>query len=724
MSRFHRRLSTYVVILAFSQSVAAALPIGRATTQPATSSAPSPSSQESTSRPSSGTETKDHIEPRVEVFVPSVKALVDAAKKSRSAALFDAFSGMIPKPDEADEEGLDLGSVIRLMEKIGSWPDTSVAVAIFTEDRDGRPRWTLRMDWSLDVLVENLNGLLQDEAASELLEDLALRRDESSTEDDPAPFRLELGDDVLAVLSESGSGCLIASTGKINPPDTMFGQPTEAESDASDGAKSKKKRSLIYCRLNLAAKDDAQSDSLFSSLSGISDILYGASLKKNGQWSEKFSVNWNWIVGAAMKVMFRKTDRPFDCPRDAYALAVMDLALAEGLSDGLAGLPPGTIGGRSGTEMAVAVTPGSGFLPFPDVFFQFRARKKAKIIKDIRRVVAEANKKRHDDDRPLEWQEETIEGRVVFCKTPLGGGGSAFLPVRYRTVIFFDDPPDAGGSKKHRLIIAQTSTWADDAVRRWDSLRRKTFKMPSSSKVHWQGRIRWKKIYELAGPYMTLLTSFAGADAAIPPDAEELSASLADAVINVKITSGGLSVRHTGPVPIGAVYVPAVAAISLGSSSSPSSESARERVAARHLRVLYHHAKLFRKDYGRWPATVAELDGYVDFASHAQLLKLRPKTKSFVEGLTTILSTSTGKAGDDDADDDENDIDDSLYAIVWSSDESDWRLGIREGELTAYKTMYIDAKGEIHRVEKEEDSASPLGGAGDGGAAQEESSSP
>ena len=710
MSRFHRRLSTCVVILIICQSVAASLPIDRATTQPTTTAASSRPSEEPSSQPTNAAKTKDKIEPRVEIFVPSAKALVAAAKKSRSAALFDAFSGMIPKPDEGDEEALDLGSAIRLVQKIGKWSDTSVALAIYTEDRDGRPRWTLRMDWPLNTLVENLDGLIQDEAASELLKDMAVRRDESGTKDRPTPYRLMLEDDVLAVLSEAGSGCLIASADGVRPPETMFGRPTEEKDGvAGDGTK-KKKRSLIYCRLNLGVEDEGQSDSLFSSLSGIHDILYAASLKKNGQWRERFSVSWNPLVGMALKAMFKKTSRPFDCPRDAYAVAVMNLGLAEGLVDGVAGLPPGTIGGRAGSEMAVAITPGTGFLPFPDVFYEFRSRRKAEIIKDIRKFIARVNKTRNNDDRPPEWHEETIEGRIVFWKTPLAGGGSILMPARYRTVIFFDDWAKANDSKKDRLIIAQTSTWAEDTVRQWDRLCRRTYKMPSSSKVHWQGRVRWKKIYELVGPYLTLLAGFSD-NATIPPDAEKISGSLADAVVNIKIGYGGLHVRHTGPVPIGVVYVPAVAAVSLESSSSPSSESARERVAARHLRVLYHHAKLFRKDYGRWPATVAELDGYVDFASHAELLRLRPKAKSFVEGLTAILATRTHKPGNEDEEEDDG-IDDSLYAIVWSKDDSGWRLGIQEGELAAYKTMYIDAKGEIHRVEKDQDAASQPGDAG------------
>jgi hypothetical protein len=172
--------------------------------------------------------------------------------------------------------------------------------------------------------------------------------------------------------------------------------------------------------------------------------------------------------------------------------------------------------------------------------------------------------------------------------------------------------------------------------------------------------------------------------------------------VDVRIEFAGLKVRHVGPVPLSTAYIPVAAGIALGKSLDSASESAREEIASRHLRVLHHHATLFNKDFGRWPARVAELDGYVDFASHGYLLRLRPKDAGFLAMLETSLSGVKPDANkpDEDADEDEADwtIDDSLYVVHWSKNKNDWQLGIAEGRFKHVKTIYIDAEGEIHRV--------------------------
>ena len=674
------------------------------TTQPtlATTAPVSVPATQAASQPQTPEAKENRPTAEVELYLPSVQALVHAARRSRTAALCRAVVGMIPSPPEMeDEPQLDVAALLRLAQKIGTWPDTSVSLTIYTQDRDGRPRWAVQVDWPLPDLVEHLEDILSDEATGKLLGDVALHREDAATDDGPARYRLELPDVVLAVLSASGSSSLIASAEDLQPSDSIFGRERAEESKTDRGVAKKKKRALVYCRFNLEAGEQQREDSLFSTLSGIRDVRYWATLKKSGLWNERFSVSWNPLLGMALKAMFRKARRPFACPKDAYAAAVVNLGLAEGLADAIAGLLPGTIGGHAGSEMAVTVAPGTGFLPFPDVFYEFRARKQAAILKDIRRFIEKANKKRRRDDRPPLWHESEINGRPVFWHNPASSGGFGFSLVSYRTVIFFVEASD-GESKTSRLIIAQTSTWAEDTVRRWAALCKKTHKMPSSKKLHWQARIGWRKVYELVQPYLALLAGFSE-DAAIPPEAEALGRSLADAVVDVKIGYGGLHVRHTGPIPIGAFYVPTVAVMSLRSSADPSSESAREQVAARHLRVLYHQAKLFKKDYGRWPATVAELDGYVDFSSHPELLRLRARKKSFAEGLTAMIGARKRRPSKNAEQADETPaLDDSLYVIRWSADQGQWRLGIREGEFAAYKTMYIDAGGEIHRVAKDE----------------------
>src|SRR5205807_4066856 len=104
-------------------------------------------------------------------------------------------------------------------------------------------------------------------------------------------------------------------------------------------------------------------------------------------------------------------------------------------------------------------------------------------------------------------------------------------------------------------------------------------------------------------------------DAILPPSADEIRSNLPDSVISIHTDFSGLRVQHSGPIPLGAFYVPGVVAASITSEDAAGSESSRERVACRNLRVLYYHAKLFRKDFNRWPARLAELDGYIDFVS-------------------------------------------------------------------------------------------------------------
>jgi hypothetical protein len=55
---------------------------------------------------------------------------------------------MFPARQNADEE-LDVAAVLKLLRKPASWPDTSVVFTTFTQDRDGRPRWAITIDWPL-----------------------------------------------------------------------------------------------------------------------------------------------------------------------------------------------------------------------------------------------------------------------------------------------------------------------------------------------------------------------------------------------------------------------------------------------------------------------------------------------------------------------------------------------------------------------------------------------
>jgi hypothetical protein len=645
-------------------------------------------SKPATTKFAGGDETKE-ISPQVEVYVPSVARLAAEVKRSRTAQLYRALSGLIEMPVDETGEGIDGQAVMALLKKTMSWADTSVSIFTYTQDREGRPRWIVRLDWPLDDLRRRVGEILNDDAAKKILKDIELKRQKDGS------YQIESPDTVLAVLSATTGGSMLASTAGLEPPERAFGQKPQDKKQTTT--------SLVYCLLNLAGEDEEQGDSTFSQIAGVSDIRYAASVSEDGLWSERFNIRWNPFVGMALKALFKKAGESFECPTEAFAVAAIHLGMAEGMADGITGLPTGTIGSRADGEFAVALVPGTGFLPIPDIFYQFHARGTDKIMKEIRTAMRKDAKKRKEDDRPPVWREEKVDDRVVFWHDPSVDRAGSLSLMNYRTVIFFGKKGDeADDEAEGPLIIAQTTTWAEDAVRRWDELSARAsrrMRVPTSDKVHWQAVIRWREIYELAAPYLTLAAGL-GSESAAAPDAEELGDALADSTINIQVLYSGLDARHTGPIPFGAAYVPAVTAMSLAETSGAGTEADRERIACRNLRVLHHHAKLFKKDYGRWPATVAELDGYVDFSSHPDLLKLQPKDEGFLGEFAALFTPDGKKKASEDQEEEESDINDSLYEIDWS--EKDWKLKMRANEFLNFATIYVDAEGEIHRVEKKD----------------------
>ncbi len=651
----------------------------------------SKSDKPSKSKPSSTTssnpdEAKENA-PQVEVYVPSVARLAEEIQRSRTGKLYHAMAAMVPAPVDETGEGIDPQAIITLLKKTTAWPDTSVAIFTYTQDRDGRPRWMIRLDWPLDELRERVDEILKDDAAKKILKDMTLKRN------DDGSYQIELPDTIIAILRKIDGGSLIASTKDLQPPEKAFGQKPKGDKSAA------KKSSLLYCLLNLeAGSEDERGNSLFSQIAGVSDIRYAASVGEDGLWKERFNIRWNPLLGMALKAVFKKASESFKCPKEAFATAVFHFGMAEGLADSIAGLPPQTIGSRADGEAAFSALPGTGFLPIPDLFYQFHARGKDKIIDAIREAMREDAKKRKEDDRPIAWHEDKIGARPIFWRDPSADRPGGLSLATFRTVVFFEK--NVGEEDGDQLIVAQTSTRADDAVHRWDELCATSSlrtPMPNSDNAHWQAVIHWRSIYSLFSPYLTLAAGLSEEGGAAP-SVEELGDALADSTIDIRIQYAGLDARHKGPVPIGAAYVPGITAASLSETADPDSEAQREQTACRNLRVLYHHSKLFKKDYDRWPANVAELDGYVDFASHANLLSLSPRDGGFLRGFVSIFTAGKPRKVKVDPDDEEDAIDDSLYEIDWSP--SDWKLKYRADEFADYATIYIDTEGEIHRVPK------------------------
>lgn len=638
-------------------------------------------------------EDKSNV-PQVEVFIPSVTNLVEAAKASRTGAVVNAFSGMMPRIEKESDDDFDFEAIFSLLSRVADWPDTAIGVMTFTMDRDGRPRWAVKLDWTLEDTCDRLREMLEDEKARKLLSEITLNKQADGT------YKLETPDVILAVVKSADRGSLIISDAKLETPSKLFGEKLDKSGKRRPPTKSSM---LVYCRLNMdAGKEDEKSQSLLAGFSMVSDIRYGGKLTEDGQWSERFNVRWNPFLGLGIKQILKKTNASFTSPKNAYVAGVFHVAMADGLADTIAGLENGTIGSRADGEMAFAAVPGTGFFPIPDVYYQFYARRTERIKDDIREAIEDDTRDRKEDDRPPAWHEDKIGDDVYFWKDGAADNGGGFSMATFRTVVFFESPEDE--DDRHRLIIAETSTQPEDAIKRWQLLRRKSkenIQIPDSKNTHWQLVVNWRKVYEWVQPYITVLAATVQVTESAPT-AEKLDDALCDSTINVKIEYAGLDVRHTGPIPIGAAYVPGVTVASLSATASYTSEAAREQTACRNLRVLYHHAKLFKKDYGRWPATVAELDGYVDFSSHPNLLTLRPKDSGIVAGIVSVFTTS--KKENRDFTDDDDEIDDDLYEIDWA--ETEWKLKFRPDEFVEYATIYIDQDGKIHRVAKKGDSES------------------
>lgn len=615
--------------------------------------------------------------PQVELFVPSIARLAEAASRSHAGAIYRGVAGAIEKPRGDDPDGLDINAGLRLLEQIAGWPDTSVAAAVFTADADGRPRWVVRTDWPLKETVDRLQALLDREEARRVLKGLELRLSGEA-------YLLELAETRLATLMAVEGGTVIASAEGVELPAKLFGRRA--------GRSSASGRTLVSCRLNLAADDDAQASPLASAMAGVRDVRYQGSLDDDRRWNERLSVGWNPLIGLSIKTVVKRCTRVFSVPSESFVVGSIHLDLGGGVLDSLAELPADTTVRQAHGEFAVAVVPGAGFLPIPDVYFQFVLKNRKKALDAIREHIREDTETREEDDLPPRWRELEIGGRPAFWIDSAADGLYGLSLIAVRTVIFFESIQVEDDKTEDRLVIVKTTHFAEDAVRRWQKLTAgKTLRIPDSKEAHWQGRIRWKEVYKLAEPWLGLITAF-GEDTQPLPSAASLGDALCDSVIDARIEAGQLRVMHVGPVPFGAVFVPVAIAQAFSQEAGPSSEAQREALAARNLRVLYHHAKLFKKDYGRWPATVAELDGYVDFDSHPQLLRLPAAKRGFIAGLASVVT------GAKDADDSRDGVDDRLYEVEWSP--GSWRLKLRSGELLNHETMYIDESGEIGRVPK------------------------
>ena len=637
----------------------------------------------------------DKFKPRYELYVPSVECLVRRAGESHAGALIRHASGLFSAQAAGgrgftEEDWRTLWGIIR------TWPDTSLGLATYAPTAEGKARWIVQLVWPLADLHERVSKILEMVAAEDVLEGVVLAgRGEGG-------YELTVGETTLAVmLADDKEGSLIVSDAEVARPTSLYGQ------DAEWTEPPKKTATLVYSRFNIAGTEKDTGALFGAQIPWVKSIRYQASVRSEGEWSERFGVSWNVLVGTTAKAAIKHAKRGFYVPREAFGSALISSPVLQGMLDAMAGLKPGTLmgemggltGDRVGPETCFILLPGTGILPFPDLVIQTRVRYTSAVLEDIRQAITKANQERAKDDLVETWHEIEEAGRTVFYDDGRAKTGAGLQPALYRRVIFVDERADPKGRSRSFLTIAFTSTDVEGMVGRWTAPRAEKDRvaLAAGKKVDGRGWLNWRQLYDHLHLWANL--GIAGIDPlAVLPPTEAVEEHLTDATLTVKAKFTGLLIRHRGPVPAGALYLPFSLFSTLAPDDSGSTDLSRERIACDRLKLLHKNAELFKKDVGRWPARVAELDGYIDFAGNPWMLRLRQSTRSaWRKGFTDMLAGPEEEGEGEDADE-ETDIDDSIYVIEW--DGTRWILGLKPGLLDHLEKLYVDQDGEIHRVVK------------------------
>ena len=663
------------------------------------------------------------IKPRLELYVPSVQSLVRDVHRSHTGPFLDQIVALFEDVAAASAEGVDPDALAKLMAMARSWPDATIDAATYAPDTEGRTRWSVRLSWPLDRTVGVIRGLLASESAADLLENVTIDTDGSSAGETDSPpeggesaaadrrYVIRLPESVLAYVFATGeASCCISSHADI----ALSAHPYRGSDDSDD-----QHPPALVCRLNLSKTERDSGAGMLSNFSVVTAIDYAGSVDKSGDWVERLTVRWPPVSGMAIKAFFGRVKHTFFIPDEAFAGWVFDAHVAPAVLEQMAGFGPQIALGNAGelevlgenlngpltahlrSEMSVIVLPGTGFLPAPDIVVQARAKNAGDFESTIRRAIEKINADHVRREQRPPWHETTLRDRAVFYSDGAPSRG-LFVPFAMRPVLFTTTERDAKGKSRDMICVAWTTTSPSDLARRWLDLPRRDalHYLPDARKTSGQAWVHWRKLYDWIHPYLNIAISVRSMDALLPPT-EEVKADLTDALLTVRVSYSGLTVDHTGPAPMGVLAVPSMLAASVTEQDAGESDLARERLASRRLKVLYHHCKLFKKDIGRWPATVAELDGYVDFAGNPQLLRLDVSSSTRWRRWFEKMAENKEQSADTDTDEDEGDagaIDDSLYVIEWGTDH--WTLGIAPNTLDHLEKLYIDQDGVIHRVLK------------------------
>jgi hypothetical protein len=664
---------------------------------------------QSASAPAAPTAAKPALKPRLELYVPSVKKLLAEVQRSRLGMFADHLAAIMRELSSASSEGVDAQEFAAVIQRMREWPDVAIDAAVFAPDREGQARWIVQLNMPVQDLRERLHALLETEAAQEVFADILIKPRDSDG------YAVRLPDTVLGYLLPVGRdrSCLTS-----HPELSLSAEPFRGAPETDDAGPS-----LLVCRLNLTQTEKDSGETFLSKFSVVTAIDYLCRVNEAGDWTEEVTVYWPPVSGMALKALFGRVKQTFFVPDEAFGSAVFNTMMLPSVVEQLAGFGPqvmledsgdmavigeatgGPIAAHARSEACLSVLPGTGFLPAPDIVIQCRAKHAEGFVADARAAVEKANKAYREREQPEPWHEVTVRDRTVFWRDSTGPARGMMMPLVMRPVVFVTKETDAKDRQRDFVVVGWTSTSPDSLVRRWLDLPRPADRhfLPQARKTNGELWVNWRQVYQWLLPYLNLSMSVVSADALLP-GAEEAKSSLSDGRVAAKVKYAGLAVSHQGPVPLGVLALPTMVAASMAEDRSGRSDLARERLACERLKVLYHHAKLFRKDVGRWPAEVAELDGYVDFAGNPHLLQLRLSSRKAWRTWFEDMFEPDEEEDPDQEDELYGEIDDDLYVIEWGSRQ--WSLGIAPGTLEHLHKLYIDQEGLIHRVEKKQETES------------------
>lgn len=640
------------------------------------------------------------LQPRVELAVPSIRHLWNELHRSQAGPLVSYARRMVALRLEDVEEGALATDFESLLGDVESWPDTSIYAAEYASDLDGRARWAIRLDWSLETITARLGKLLAHSAAEELLQGIKLRKESEG-------LAITLRDVPIAYMTAGASEQTVIRS----HPGLVLGKgPTEALTWPEPG------KAVLACRVAFKGTEADSGSTFFSSLSVVTGVNYTGFVDDTGKWQERINVEWPPISGMVAKSVLGRVKQTFFVPRNALASAVVDTPMLPTMVEQMAGFGPqfimedaGEMGMVGNTEPGAIATlgrstacitllPGTGFIPMPDIIIQSRVKKPDEMMSQLQEASQEINRLYEQREQAPPWKQFELGDGIALYKDDRTASGGAMLPVSFRPVIFTAKEKDGRGKERDLLVVALTSTTPKQIAERWlaYSRTRDFHHMPQRKKTNGQLWVNTKSMYRWLAPYVSVPVSLAAGSGVMPSLAE--FPLFEDAYMSLKASYSGIALTNEGPLPIGVWAVPACVALSMDQDNA--TDLARERLARERLRVFFHHAELFHKDIGRWPAELRELDGYIDFAGHPELLRLPVSSqKSVQRWFEDIFDVTEPEYSD--ITDYETPIGEDVFTIDYR--DATWHLAVVPDTFEHLESLYIDQDGVIHRSEKKAD---------------------